>query len=85
MCGEQPGEFVVHIEYGIARYRGLRRIAVEGSERECLLLEYAGDDRVYVPVEKIDVVERYSSDKDAAPPLSRLGGSAWASARSPGP
>ena len=73
-----PGEYVVHIEYGIALYRGLRRIPVEGSERECLLLEYAGDDRVYVPVEKIDLVERYSTDRDARPELSRLGGRAWA-------
>ena len=74
----QPGEFVVHLEYGISRYRGLRRISVEGTERECLLLEYAGDDKVYVPVEKIDQVERYSSDKDADPPLSKLGSASWA-------
>ncbi len=74
----QPGEHVVHVEYGIGLYRGLRRITVEGGERECLLLEFAGDDKVYVPVEKIDTVERYSRDRDATPELSRLGTASWA-------
>ncbi|HPF35853.1 MAG TPA: transcription-repair coupling factor [Candidatus Krumholzibacteria bacterium] len=74
----QPGEHVVHVEYGIGRYRGLRRIAVEGTERECLLIDFADDDKVYVPVENIDLVERYSSDRSAAPELSRLGTASWA-------
>ena len=74
----RPGEFVVHVEYGIGRYRGLRRIAVEGSERECLLLDFADDDKVYVPVENIDLVERYSNDTAASPGLSRLGTASWA-------
>ena len=74
----QPGEHVVHVEYGIGLYRGMRRITVEGAERECLLIEFAGDDKVYVPVEKIGTVERYSRDKDAAPELSRLGTASWA-------
>ncbi|MBU1072370.1 DEAD/DEAH box helicase, partial [bacterium] len=74
----RPGEHVVHVEYGIGLYRGLRRITVEDAERECLLLEFAAGDKVYVPVEKIDTVERYSSDRDAAPRLSRLGTASWA-------
>jgi len=74
----KPGEHVVHVEYGIGLYRGLRRIKVENGERECLLLEFAENDKVYVPVENIDIVERYSSDKDATPQLSRLGTASWA-------
>ncbi len=74
----QPGEHVVHIDYGIGLYRGLRRITVESAERECLLLEFAAGDKVYVPVEKIDTVERYSSDREATPELSRLGTASWA-------
>ncbi len=74
----QPGDYVVHVEYGIGRYHGLRRVTAEGVERECLYLEYDGGDKVYVPVEKIDLVERYSSDQDSAPALSRLGSAAWA-------
>ena len=73
----RPGELVVHLEYGIARYQGLRVITVEGVERECLLLEYAEDGKVYVPVENIDQVERYSSDQGANPPLARLGSGSW--------
>jgi transcription-repair coupling factor (superfamily II helicase) len=73
----RPGEHVVHLEYGIGRYKGLRVITVEGVERECLLLEYADDGKVYVPVENIDQVERYSSDQGASPPLARLGSGSW--------
>ncbi|MCP4574505.1 MAG: transcription-repair coupling factor [bacterium] len=73
----RPGEFVVHLEYGIGHYKGLRVITVQGAERECLLLEYADEGRVYVPVENIDQVERYSSDQGANPPLGRLGSGSW--------
>jgi transcription-repair coupling factor (superfamily II helicase) len=73
----QPGEFVVHLEYGIGHYKGLRIITVEGVERECLLVEYAEGGKVYVPVENIDQVERYSSDQGANPPLARLGSGSW--------
>jgi len=71
------GEFVVHLEYGIGVYRGLRLITVEETERECLLIEYAEDGKVYVPVENIDKVERYSSDREVQPQLSRLGSATW--------
>ncbi|HOX25670.1 MAG TPA: transcription-repair coupling factor [Candidatus Krumholzibacteria bacterium] len=73
----RPGEYVAHLEYGIGRYRGLTRITVEGAERECLEIEYADQGKVYVPVENIDQVERYTSDKDAAPPLAKLGSGVW--------
>ena len=73
----KPGEFVVHLEYGVGHYQGLRIITVEGVQRECLLLEYAEGAKVYVPVENIDQVERYSSDQGANPPLARLGSGSW--------
>jgi transcription-repair coupling factor (superfamily II helicase) len=73
----RTGEFVVHLEYGIGLYRGLRRITVEDSERECLLIEYAEQGKVYVPVENIDLVERYSSDSEMRPRLDKLGTSTW--------
>ncbi len=73
----QPGEFVVHLEYGVGHYKGLRVITVEGLSRECLLVEYAQGAKVYVPVENIDQVERYSSDQGANPPLARLGSGSW--------
>jgi transcription-repair coupling factor (superfamily II helicase) len=73
----KPNEFAVHMEYGVGRYRGLRVITVEGVERECLLMEYADEGMVYVPVENIDQVERFSSDTGANPPLARLGSGSW--------
>jgi transcription-repair coupling factor (superfamily II helicase) len=73
----KAGEFVVHLEYGVGRYRGLTRITVEGTERECLEIEYADQGKVYVPVENIDQVERHTTDTDASPPLARLGSGAW--------
>ncbi|MFT5232423.1 MAG: transcription-repair coupling factor (superfamily II helicase) [Candidatus Krumholzibacteriia bacterium] len=72
-----PGEYVVHLEYGIGRYRGLKIITVEGAERECLQVEYGDDANVYVPVENIDQVERYSTDQGANPPLAKLGSGSW--------
>jgi transcription-repair coupling factor (superfamily II helicase) len=73
----RPGEYVVHLEYGIGRYRGLEVITVQGVERECLVLEYAEEGKVYVPVENIDKIERYSSDQGAHPPLAKLGSGSW--------
>ncbi len=71
------GEYVVHLEYGIGRYRGMKIITVEGAQRECLQVEYADSGTVYVPVENIDQVERYSSDQGANPPLAKLGSGSW--------
>ncbi len=73
----QPGEFVVHLEYGIGRYRGLKRITAEGTPHECLEIEYADQGKVYVPVANIGQVERFTSDSDAAPSLAKLGSANW--------
>ncbi len=73
----KPGEFVVHLEYGIGHYKGLRVITVEGVQQECLQVEYAEGAKVYVPVENIDQIERYSSDQGSQPALARLGSGSW--------
>jgi len=70
-----PGDLVVHADHGIGRYTGLTSIPVGNSPHDCVALEYAGGDKLYVPVENIDVLSRYGSD-DAAT-LDRLGGEAW--------
>jgi transcription-repair coupling factor (superfamily II helicase) len=75
--GLKPGEYVVHIEHGIARYEGLVRRVVGGVEREYLDLRFAGDDCLYVPVDQIDRVARYVGAGDAKPRLSRLGTQDW--------
>ncbi len=69
-------DYVVHTDYGVARYLGLKTIAVDGRNRDCLLLQYAEDDRLYVPIEEFNRVSKYSG-KDSAPQLTRLGGAGW--------
>ena len=70
------GDFVVHTDHGIARYLGLETITVDNSLRDCLLLEYAEKDRLYVPVEEFNRVSKYAG-KDTAPTLTHLGGPGW--------
>jgi transcription-repair coupling factor (superfamily II helicase) len=73
-----PGDFVVHIEHGIARFAGLTKMVTDGIEREYLVLEYAAGDRLYVPTDQVDSVSRYVGASDQTPTLSRLGTQAWA-------
>ena len=70
-----PGDLVVHVDHGIGRYLGLASIPVGQSPHDCVALEYAGGDKLYVPVENIDVLSRYGSDDSGT--LDRLGGEAW--------
>ncbi len=75
----EPGDYVVHHQHGVARYGGMVRRAIGGAERDYLLLEYRGEDRLYVPSDQIDAVRRYSVGE--TPTLSRLGGDGWARTR----
>lgn len=75
------GDYVVHIEHGIAIYDGLVRRAVGGVERDYLNLRYAGSDRLYVPVDQVDRVARYIGAGDATPQLTRLGTQEWERAK----
>ena len=77
----QPGDFVVHADHGIARFGGIVRRPVGDEDRDYLELRYAGDDRIYVPVEQVDKVSRYSGPSGHAPRLTRLGTQEWTRAR----
>lgn len=70
------GDLVVHMDHGIGRYLGLESIPVGKSPHDCVMLEYAGGDKLYIPVENIDVLSRYGSSEESVP-LDRLGGEAW--------
>ena len=71
-----PGDLVVHMEHGIGRYDGLQSIPVGKSPHDCVCLEYAGGDKLYIPVENIDVLSRYGSDNEFVA-LDKLGGEGW--------
>ncbi|HJZ45570.1 MAG TPA: transcription-repair coupling factor, partial [Roseiflexaceae bacterium] len=79
--GLTVGDYVVHIEHGIAVYDGLIRRTVGKIEREYLNLRYADGDRLYVPVDQIDRVSRYIGAGEAAPQLTRLGTQEWERAK----
>ena len=70
------GDIVVHADHGIGRFIGLRTIEAAGAPHDCLEIHYAGDDRLFLPVENIELLSRYGSDSAEAP-LDRLGGGAW--------
>jgi len=72
------GDLVVHVDHGVARYAGLKTLDLTGAPHDCLELEYAGSDRVFLPVENIDLISRYGSE-DAAGAIDKLGGAGWQS------
>jgi transcription-repair coupling factor (superfamily II helicase) len=71
------GDYVVHIDHGIGIYQGLRQLSVAGATRDFMLLTYQDDARLYVPLERLDLVEKYRSGEGAKPALDRLGGTSW--------
>ncbi len=75
------GDLVVHVDHGIGKYLGLEPVAVGKSQHDCVMLEYRGGDKLFIPVENIDVLSRYGSSEDAVM-LDRLGGEAWQKRRS---
>ncbi|WP_120717835.1 transcription-repair coupling factor [Tsuneonella amylolytica] len=75
------GDLVVHLDHGIGKYLGLEPIPVGKSQHDCVMLEYAGGDKLYVPVENLEVLSRYGSSEQAVP-LDRLGGESWQRRRS---
>jgi transcription-repair coupling factor (superfamily II helicase) len=73
----EPGQLVVHQDHGIGVFRGLRSIDDGGAEREYIAIEYAGNDRVFVPVEHLDRIKLYLGGGEESPRLSRLGTGDW--------
>ncbi len=77
----QEGDFAVHIDHGIGIYRGLHKLNSGGIENDYLLLEYLEGAKIYVPVERMDVIQRYIGPAGYRPKLDKLGGSSWDAVR----
>lgn len=75
------GDLVVHVDHGIGRFIGLKVIEAGGAPHECVELQYAGDTKLYLPVENIELLTRYGSD-DSSVALDKLGGVAWQAKKS---
>ncbi|HDY88008.1 MAG TPA: transcription-repair coupling factor, partial [bacterium] len=71
------GDYVVHVDYGIGRYMGLKRINAGGAETDCLLIRYKGDDKLFVPVEQLKRLKKFSADEGIVPVINKLGGTSW--------
>ena len=74
----KQGDYVVHVDHGIGQFEDLQTIESDGRRGEFMRLQYADEARLYVPLERMDLVQNYRSLEGAKPPLDRLGGTAWA-------
>ncbi|QIZ53183.1 transcription-repair coupling factor [Dickeya zeae] len=77
----RPGQPVVHLEHGVGRYAGLTTLEAGGIKAEYLILHYAGEDKLYVPVSSLHLISRYAGGAEESAPLHKLGGDAWTRAR----
>ncbi len=78
----KPGDYVVHATHGVARFVGLREIAQGEQKGDFMLLEYAAEAKLYVPLTRMDLIEKYRGGGEGAPALDRLGGSTWTARKS---
>ena len=74
----KPGDYVVHVTHGIGKFLGTREIAQGENKGDFMLIEYAADAKLYVPLTRLDLIQKYrGAGEGAAPPLDRLGGATW--------
>ncbi|CQR47480.1 Transcription-repair-coupling factor [Paraliobacillus sp. PM-2] len=71
------GDYVVHVHHGIGRFIGIENLAVNGAHKDFMLLKYSGDDKLFVPIDQIDLVQKYVGSEGKEPKLYKLGGSEW--------
>lgn len=71
------GDYVVHINHGIGRYMGIERLNVSNVERDYLIVRYSGEDKLYIPVEQFDLLQKYVVNEGAAPKVNKLGSADW--------
>ncbi|HVX66415.1 MAG TPA: transcription-repair coupling factor [Bryobacteraceae bacterium] len=77
MADLKPGDYVVHQQHGVGRFLGLREVGTGEQTGDYMLLEYAGDARLYVPLTRLDLVQKFRGAGDQVPALDRLGGATW--------
>ncbi|GAB6932053.1 transcription-repair coupling factor [Calditerricola satsumensis] len=71
------GDYVVHVNHGIGKYMGIQTLEVDGVHKDYLLIQYAGNDKLYVPIDQIDLVQKYIGAEDKEPKIYSLGGGEW--------
>ena len=73
----KPGDYVVHVEHGVGQFLGLREIAQGDSRGDYMLIEYSGGNKLYVPLARMDLVQRFRGEGEAKPALDKMGGATW--------
>ncbi|HEX8254306.1 MAG TPA: transcription-repair coupling factor [Thermoanaerobaculia bacterium] len=75
----KAGDYIVHVDHGVGRFRGLQRIPFGGAEeREVMEIEYAGGGKLLMPMENLNLIQRFTAGEEAQPKLDKLGGTSWA-------
>ncbi|MDD3223326.1 MAG: transcription-repair coupling factor [Clostridium sp.] len=77
----KPGDYIVHVNHGIGVYKGLKQLDLDGHKKDYLEISYAGDDKLFVPVEQLDLVQRYIGSDGKSPKVNKLGGNEWNKAK----
>lgn len=77
-----PGDYVVHAQHGIGKFTGLKQVKSEGSVEEFMVVEYAGESRLYVPLTRLDLIQKYRGAREAPPSIDKLGGQTWQKTKS---
>ncbi|MDD2497243.1 MAG: CarD family transcriptional regulator, partial [Desulfitobacteriaceae bacterium] len=70
-------DYVVHVNHGIGRYLGVKRLQIGDAQRDYLYIQYSGEDKLYVPTDQVDLIQKYIGDEGHAPKLYKLGGNEW--------
>lgn len=79
----KPGDYVVHLYHGIGKFIGIEKIAVDGIDKDYFAIKYAGEDKLYVPLDQLQLIQKYlGADADSAPKLNKLNGNEWNKAKS---
>jgi transcription-repair coupling factor (superfamily II helicase) len=73
----KPGDYVVHVEHGVGQFLGLREIAQGEARGDYMLVEYAGGNKLYVPLTRMDLIQRFRGEGEAKPSLDKMGGATW--------
>ncbi|HEX7707275.1 MAG TPA: transcription-repair coupling factor [Thermoanaerobaculia bacterium] len=74
----KAGDYIVHVDHGVGRFRGLQRIAFGENEREVMEIEYSGGGKLLMPMENLNLIQRYTAGEEMQPKLDKLGGTTWA-------
>lgn len=77
----KPGDYVVHVNHGIGVYKGIKQLEIQGHIKDYLELSYDSDDKLYVPVEQLDLVQKYIGSEGKAPKINKLGSDQWIKAK----